>query len=327
MFNLLNTWNNFWKHSHTARMPLTEKEPGERVPYPYAVKKIKIDGDIEIAYVDEGVKDAGVLLFIHGMGTGLPTWRKNMSMLTKRYRCIALDLPGHGFSDKGYFPYTIAFYTQCVISFIKKLALHAPTLIGHSMGAQTAFMVALKEPQLVNKLVMVAPSGVEPYTPVEKQLLIQTMAGVVASGNAFTHNKLNQIMGFRNDYQQASDFASSMAWYTDEAKAFGILLSRSVESMLLEGIDGILGEVRQPCLIVAGTEDFISPWIYLRGENFAELLAKQTARMANAKLVILPEGGHFVPYQMPDALNKELVKFIEEKHAVTKILEEITNGQ
>ncbi|MCE6991281.1 alpha/beta fold hydrolase [Dyadobacter sp. CY323] len=320
MFNLLNAWNNFWNRSPSAKMPLTEKVPGEPVAYPYAVKKTRIDDDIEIAYTDEGIGGADVLLFIHGMGTDLSAWGKNMDSLSKDFRCIALDLPGHGLSDKGDFPYTIQFYTQCVISFIKKLDLPALTLIGHSMGGQIAVNIAIKQPVLADKLVLVSPSGVEPYTAVERQMLINTMTGIVASGNAFTHNRLNQILGFPNHLELASEFANGIALYQHEAAHFGILLSRSVEAMLLEGINGVLHQITQPCLILVGEEDLISPWPYMRGEDFARLLAAESSQIRDVKLVTVPACGHYLPYQMPEAFNDELLKFIEEKSAVSETL-------
>ena len=201
MFEFINTWKNAWNQNAgtSEKMPLTEKDSEEQVPYPYPVKKVRVSESVEIAYIDEGEQNTEVILFIHGMGSGVPVWRKNIPELKKQFRCIALDLPGHGYSSKGDFPYNMDFYTGVLFLFMQKLNLPPLTLVGHSLGGLIVITAALKEPTLIKKLLLVSPAGIEPYTPVEKQIIINMTAGVVASGNAFTKNRFNQLVGFCND--------------------------------------------------------------------------------------------------------------------------------
>src|SRR5690554_3957786 len=103
MFDFINAWKNIWINNDSDpvdKMPLTEHKEEDVVPYPFPVKKVRVKESIEIAYIDEGDSTAGVLLFVHGMGGGIPGWRKNFPDLKKHFRCIALDLPGHGHSSK-----------------------------------------------------------------------------------------------------------------------------------------------------------------------------------------------------------------------------------
>ena len=315
MFSFINNWKNLWHPGgETAeKMPLTEKEPGEPVAYPYPVQKMQLDATLEIAYIDEGDRDANVLLFLHGIGSGIPVWVKNIPVLKKQFRCVALDLPGHGYSSKGEFSYTMAFYTGVVLSFIKKASLSQVTLVGHSMGGQIAILTALKEPGLISRLILIAPAGIEPYTPVEKQTLINLMAGVVASGQAFTKNRFNYLVGFCHNQEAAGELARHMAFFKADAAAFSKMMLRSVEAMLLESVNHELTSITQPCLVLVGRDDKVSPYQYLRGQEFVALIEREATKIPQSKLMVFAPCGHFVQYQRPKSFNKEVLEFLKEK--------------
>jgi pimeloyl-ACP methyl ester carboxylesterase len=313
MFDFLTSWTNLWHPgaAHPGKMPLTEKEPGERVEYPYPLKKLRLSEALEIAYVDEGKGD--VLLFVHGMAGGIPSWGKNLSVLRKGYRCIALDLPGHGYSSRGDFPYTMAFYTGVVLAFMQKLGLTRVTLVGHSMGGQIAIHAGLKDPELIQRLVLVAPSGIEPYTAAEKQTLINMAAGVVGSGNAFTYYRFNYLLGFCNDSEAAGELIRRLAFFKNEAAIFGKTLLRSVEAMLLESVNHRLDQLTQPCLVVVGKQDRVSPYQYLRAEDFPDIVAREARKLRRGNLLVVEPCGHFVQYQRPKAFNNAVLEFLQEK--------------
>ncbi|MFB9862199.1 alpha/beta fold hydrolase [Rufibacter immobilis] len=297
-------------------MPLTEKEPGEKVLYPYPVKKVRVQENIELAYIEEGDPSAEVLLFLHGMGSGIPAWEKNISVLKKHFRCIAVDLPGHGLSSKGDYPFTMAFYVEVVFAFMKEAGLAQVTLVGHSMGGQISILAALKEPALITRLILVSPAGIEPYTSVEKQTLITMSAGVVASGNAFTKNRFNYLLGFCNDQELAGELIRKLAFFKEDAANFGKMMLHSIEGMLLEAVNHELTNLTQPCLMLVGKEDKVSPYQYLRGQEFYQIVEREASKIPRAKLVVIPQGGHFVQYQKPKAFNREVLEFLHVKVTV-----------
>ena len=299
--------------STTGELPLTEKEAGEEVSYPFRVHKISTSQNIELAYVDEGDPEADVILFVHGMGAGTPVWEKNIRFLKNRYRCVALDLPGHGHSAKAEFPFTMAFYSEVLLSFIQALNLPPLTLAGHSMGSLISFITALARPDAVEKVVLVSPAGLEPYLPLEKQMLIGMTAGVVATGQAFTNHKLNYMLGFCNDRKEAGELARKMPFHKDDAVVFGKMMLRSVESMLLESVDQIVDQLTLPCLMLVGKQDIVSPYNFLRGENFYEIIERQARKLPNGKAVVFSPCGHYLQYQRPDFFNEEVLEFMKEK--------------
>ncbi|RYF86938.1 MAG: alpha/beta hydrolase [Chitinophagaceae bacterium] len=56
---------------------------------------LTLENDIEIAFTDEG-KGEQTLLFVHGLSSNSLIWRQNIGVFKNHYRCVALDLPGHG---------------------------------------------------------------------------------------------------------------------------------------------------------------------------------------------------------------------------------------
>ncbi|EMR02111.1 Haloalkane dehalogenase [Cesiribacter andamanensis AMV16] len=67
-------------------------------PYPLPTRYLTTKAGLPLAYTDVG--QGPPLLFIHGLGSYLPAWQKNIAFLSPHFRCLALDLPGFGKSGK-----------------------------------------------------------------------------------------------------------------------------------------------------------------------------------------------------------------------------------
>src|SRR5690554_6525675 len=139
----------------------------DEIAYPYDVQKVEISNGIEIAYMDEG-QGSETIIMIHGLGSYAPAWKKTIEGLKENYRCIAIDLPGYGISTQGDFSGSMTFFADAVNEFAEALNLDNVVLAGHSMGGQFAIVAALKYPELVSKLVLVAPAGIETFSEGEK---------------------------------------------------------------------------------------------------------------------------------------------------------------
>jgi len=100
-----------------------------QIKYSYPIKFITIS-DYRIAYIDEG-DSRNVLLFIHGLGSYLKAWDRNIPELKKYFRCVAIDLPGYGKSSKQIHSGEISFYTKIIDEIIIKLELKNISLVGH----------------------------------------------------------------------------------------------------------------------------------------------------------------------------------------------------
>lgn len=116
-------------------------------------------GQLNVHYVEAG--EGPVVLLVHGLGTSLITWYRNIDPLVEAgYRVIALDLPGHGDSDKprdmSYDPEAAPIFLK---GFLEALGVERATVVGSSAGGLLVAMFALAHPEMVEKLVLVASGG------------------------------------------------------------------------------------------------------------------------------------------------------------------------
>ena len=121
-------------------------------------------GGIKIRYLVMG--SGPQVLLLHGFGGFLETWAFNIPPLSKRYQVYAIDLPGHGLSDKpesGY--YTTAFAIESANDIMEALGVNQATLIGHSLGGAVSINIALSLPERVNKLILIDCAGLSRSLP------------------------------------------------------------------------------------------------------------------------------------------------------------------
>ena len=107
-----------------------------------------------VYYQDLGQGPRAVV-FIHGWSCDHTFWKGQVPEISRQYRVIALDLPGHGQSDKPNVAYTQDFLTGGVAAVLAGARVQDAILVGHSMGAALAWRLALKNPFLVKAVVLV----------------------------------------------------------------------------------------------------------------------------------------------------------------------------
>jgi pimeloyl-ACP methyl ester carboxylesterase len=100
------------------------------------------------------------VVFIHGLGSsGYMEWRQNLEATAVRHRVFAPDLPGYGRSDKPRARYTIPYFARFIRRYMEDRGLRSAMLVGASLGGRVALEVALEQPRLVRKLVLVNTLG------------------------------------------------------------------------------------------------------------------------------------------------------------------------
>lgn len=109
--------------------------------------------------VEAGPPDAPVLLLVHGLAGQLCHFRCGvMERLATQYRVVAVDRPGSGYSQRlGGAPADLATQSDAMAALISTLHLGCPLVVGHSLGGALALTLAVRHPQKVAALVLVAP--------------------------------------------------------------------------------------------------------------------------------------------------------------------------
>jgi pimeloyl-ACP methyl ester carboxylesterase len=251
-----------------------------------------------VRYLDNARRRAQTLLFVHGLGGSIESWKKNIEPLSGIFRILVLDLPGFGLSDKPLMDYTIGFYSSLVMKFIRELKVKPPiNIVGSSLGGQIAADIAILNPQIVRKLILISPAGVTPksfvnspglhaYTNILKATSIArikkliSMSGTVPVSNAYATMILQRI---------------SMP---GAKEAFTSALKHSADARRID-----TKRIKSHTLVIWGKEDlvipvkFVSPFI----------------TMKNCRVNIIENCGHRPQAEKPVILNAIIQNFIQEK--------------
>jgi pimeloyl-ACP methyl ester carboxylesterase len=100
-------------------------------------------------------KGREALVFIHGWSCNLEYWRASSPAFAKRNRVIAIDLPGHGESDKPQITYSMDHFARAVDAVLQDAKVERAVLVGHSMGTPVARQFYRKYPQKTVGIVIV----------------------------------------------------------------------------------------------------------------------------------------------------------------------------
>jgi pimeloyl-ACP methyl ester carboxylesterase len=98
------------------------------------------------------------VLLLHGLGASKISWLPVLPELSRSYRLVVPDLPGHGESDKPRGDYSMRRYAHVVRVFMDAVGLERPIVVGNSMGGRIALELALRSPQRVAGLGLLDPA-------------------------------------------------------------------------------------------------------------------------------------------------------------------------
>ena len=229
---------------------------------------------------------------MHGIGGRASLWAPTVAALSPR-PVLALDMPGYD-------------GTRPALTGFPELADAAAALldgpadvVGHSLGGMIALELALRHPERVRRLVIVAsspafgsrdPAFREAFLAARRKPLDEGlgMAGVAAE-------LVPAMLGPAADPGSAPAAIAAMA--SVDAAAYRATLA------VLTGFDrrADLPRVSQPALLIAGEADQTAP---PRG------MARMAEAMPNARLLVIPGAGHLLPLEAPDAFHAALLDFL-----------------
>jgi pimeloyl-ACP methyl ester carboxylesterase len=250
---------------------------------------VRIDGK-QISYWigrSDPVERREVILFIHGAGGGEYTWGYQKGFFEKEFSPIIIELPGHGESG-GEGEQEIGRYAEHVHAFLKAMKISKVTLVGHSMGGAIVQTLAVTHPEVIHKIVLVG-------TGARLKVVPMILDGIKEN--------------FEETVQKITRFAYSR-------KAPSDLIERGISDLLrcrpdvLYGdflacdrfdIMNEVGKIDLPTLVLCGEEDQLTP------VKYSEFLH---SRIKHSKMEILPDAGHLVMIESPQAFNEKIREFI-----------------
>ena len=151
-----------------------------------------------IHYMEAGMGEP--LLLIHTVGQSLYTWRGVFNLLSARYRVIAIDLPGFGYSDRPEnFSFSVEDYAEVIARFMDAKGIESAHIAAFSLGGAYAVSFALRHPERMGRLALLSPGGITPEMPLTIRMIDSPLFGFIASMlynmNAVAYAFLFKIIG------------------------------------------------------------------------------------------------------------------------------------
>ncbi len=246
---------------------------------------------LNINYIDKGQGEAVVLL--HGWGSNISLFGSMTEVLCKKYRVIAMDMPGFGGSDEPKEVWDVDRYTDFVIDFLSDFGFEKVTFLGHSFGGRVIIKMFEREslPFVIDKLILTGSAGVVPKkTPKQiRRQKIYKLTRKIYSSKIVTALFPNALENLRRKNGSA------------DYKAASPLMRQVLVKVVNEDLVDIFPKVIPSTLLIWGRNDTATPL------SDGKLMEE---RMPNAALVVLDNSGHYAFLDEMFAFNKILASFM-----------------
>ncbi|MFC5695289.1 alpha/beta fold hydrolase [Pseudomonas sp. GCM10022186] len=238
------------------------------------------------------------VLLIHGLGSSTRDWEYQIPVLAEHYRVIALDMRGHGRSDKPRERYRIATFAADVAALIEHLGLIDVHLVGISMGGMIGFQLGVDQPALLRSLTIVnSGPEVKPRSPkdcleIAKRWTLSRLLSLETIARA-----LGQLL-FPLPEQAELRRKIEERWPQNDKRAY----LASLDAIIGWGVRDRLERIRCPTLVITADRDYTPV-------SQKEAYVRE---MPNARLVVIENSRHATPLDQPERFNATLLDFINE---------------
>ena len=260
---------------------------------------VTLDNGLRLHFLDEG--SGPVVLWLHGSGpgaSGYSNFKGNYpQFVAAGFRNLVVDLPGFGRSDKPEeVNYDLEFFVNTMSGFLKAVGVKRATLLGNSLGGAIALGLALAEPERVEKLILMAPGGVEERETYFQMIGIQRMVELYNAG-PLGIEQMRRIMSLQLfDSSQLDDNLLA------ERVAVAAHQPRNLfTTMMVPNMTDRLEELQAPILGFWGTDDNFNP---------ATGALKVLKHAPNARFIMLNRCGHWVQVEHRELFNKACLEFL-----------------
>jgi 2-hydroxy-6-oxonona-2,4-dienedioate hydrolase len=284
--------------------------------------------EIDVAGINTRYYDIGdgpeTIIFIYGGSFGVPdatssayAWNMNVRALAQKYRVIAFDKLGQGYTDVPLRDedYTMGAVVRHVCAFMDALKLPASHLVGHSRGGFVATRVALERPDLTRSLSIVTSGtlgpGVgtnevvlasPPHAPLTREAVRWVYSNYCYKPSTVTEDWVDVVM----DVLQQPNYQKGVAKIVGEQLGIRLFLP-DLARMKRETLTWLNeGRLQRPVQIIWGFND--RTVVVERGMELFNILAAHERRVT---LNLFNQSGHFPYREHPERFNALLDRFVD----------------
>lgn len=245
---------------------------------------------LNINYSDSGEGD--IVLLLHGWGSNITLFEQTVAVLQKKYRVLAMDMPGFGQSDEPKEPWCVDDYVDFVLEFLKDYKPEKITVLGHSFGGRVIIkMCSRKLPFEIEKVILVDSAGVKPkktFQQKAKQSIYKATKSIYSS--AAVQKMFPDALENLRKRNGSADY-----------NAASPVMRQTLVKVVNEDLTELMPNVKAPTLLVWGTADDATP---LSDALIMEKL------MPEAGLVKFEGAGHYSFLECAPQFGRVLASFM-----------------
>ncbi|GCE22798.1 alpha/beta fold hydrolase [Dictyobacter kobayashii] len=231
--------------------------------------------------VNSALKDQAApreaIVLVHGLCASSYWWSRNLEQLSEHYRLYLIDLPGFGSMRQERQNFQLSKTASWLLQWMEEVELPRAHFIGHSMGGFICTELAARRPDVVNKLVLVAPA----FMPPERQFyhyLLPLWRGISHTSPAFW-----PILTY------------------DTIRTGPLTLLNAAQQLLSHNNREHISDLSMPTLLIWGKHDTLVP---------AELGQTLVQEIPQAQLIVLTRAGHVCMFEQAPLFNKHVLQFL-----------------
>ena len=256
-----------------------------------------LDG-MRIHYLNYG-KGTEALVLIHGWTCNLDNWRDQMPEFAKRNRVIAIDLPGHGQSDKPQIAYSMDLFARAVEAVMRDAKVQRAVLVGHSMGTPVARQFYRKYPDQTLAIVIV-DGALRPFG--DKAMMDRFIEGF--RGPNYKDVVGRMLTGMMGPSLPAEAQARIKASFLNTPQHVIVSAMEGMADASIWGED----KINVPLLAIMAKNPFYPPDLEQRYRHIAPVLDFQ-----------MWDGvGHFIMMEKPKEFNAAALAFLDKNKLLKK---------
>ena len=267
-----------------------------------------VAGGVRLHVREVGERDAPPVVFLHGIMGHRRDWDVLVHRLGSTHRVFAVDQRGHGRSEWTR-SYRVAEMADDAVALVEQLGVAPVPIVGHSMGAMVALLVAARRPELVDRIVLVdiVPDSLRTESAAQMPEMFAAMATATfvtvdeAVAEWHSGNPLARADLLHN-YVRHALVAGADGLLRWEFDAWGLrsFVSGVRPDELWDAIDA----VRCPSLVVRGA---LSPF------TTPTQVAEVAGRLGGATVIEIADAGHDLGVEQPDAVTDAVIAFLGER--------------
>jgi pimeloyl-ACP methyl ester carboxylesterase len=258
--------------------------------------EVRLATGVRMHYAEQGDPRGDAVILLHGYSDSWFSYSRVLPLLSDRHRVYALDLRGHGNSDRPATGYHMSDLAADVIAFMDAKGIVRATVVGHSMGSFVAQQVALAAPRRVTRLVLVGSATA-----------VRNVDGILDLKRAVDSLPDPVPEEFVREFQRSTIHAPVPDDFMNGVVNESLKLPARVWRELMAGMLATdpplaLGRAGIPTLVIWGDRDTFM----LRGEQDALLKLLKTAT-----LTVYRDTGHDPQWERPELFARDLERFLE----------------